>query len=92
MKEIATLNGLAAVDTARNVADVNRAASQVTWNENLMAADDRGNIGYWHPGLLPGAGQLIRGGEPNSEHVFDLRPHDVRAGRRTRAVAGTVEL
>jgi hypothetical protein len=25
----------------------------VTWNENAMAADDRGHIGYWHPGLLP---------------------------------------
>jgi penicillin G amidase len=53
MREIDTLNGLAAVDTARNVADVGRAIAQVTWNENLMAADDRGNIGYWHPGLLP---------------------------------------
>lgn len=26
---------------------------QVTWNENLMAVDDRGDIGYWHPGLHP---------------------------------------
>ena len=25
----------------------------VTWNENVMAADDRGNIGFWHPGLHP---------------------------------------
>jgi len=32
---------------------VNHAASELTWNENLMAADDRGHIGYWHPGLLP---------------------------------------
>ena len=23
----------------------------MTWNENVIAADDRGNIGYWHPGL-----------------------------------------
>ena len=53
MKEIGTLNGLAAVDAARNISDVKRAASELTWNENLMAADDRGNIGYWHPGLLP---------------------------------------
>ncbi len=28
-----------------------RAMQQVTWNENLMAADSQGNIGYWHPGL-----------------------------------------
>ena len=26
---------------------------QVTWNENVMAADSQGNIGYWHPGLHP---------------------------------------
>ena len=25
----------------------------VTWNENVIAADSRGNIGYWHPGLHP---------------------------------------
>jgi len=53
MDEIGTLTGLAAVDTASSVAQVNRALSSVTWNENMMAADDRGNIGYWHPGLLP---------------------------------------
>ncbi|HLM51953.1 MAG TPA: penicillin acylase family protein, partial [Solirubrobacteraceae bacterium] len=34
-------------------AGVRRGVSQVTWNENLMAADDRGSIGWWHPGLLP---------------------------------------
>lgn len=53
MKEIDTLTGLAAVDTATNIQQVNRAAATLTWNENLMAADDHGNIGYWHPGLLP---------------------------------------
>jgi len=52
-QEIGTLTALAAVDTAANIAQVNQAISQATWNENLMAADDRGNIGYWHPGLLP---------------------------------------
>ena len=53
MRELGTLTGLADVDTASNIAEVNRAAAKLTWNENLMAADDRGNIGYWHPGLLP---------------------------------------
>jgi acyl-homoserine lactone acylase PvdQ len=52
-REIGTLRGLAAVDQARNIAQVKHAASFLTWNENLMAADDHGNIGYWHPGLLP---------------------------------------
>ena len=45
--------GIAALDAARNITEVNRAAAQLTWNENLMAADDHGNIGYWHPGTPP---------------------------------------
>jgi penicillin amidase len=53
MREIGTLSGLAAVDTASTIAQVGRDTARLTWNENLMAADDRGNIGYWHPGLLP---------------------------------------
>lgn len=53
MREIGTLVGLADVDTAWSVADVNGALAEVSWNENMMAADDRGNIGYWHPRLLP---------------------------------------
>jgi penicillin G amidase len=52
-REIGTIYGLAAVDTARSVAQVGRDTAKLTWNENLMAADDRGHIGYWHPGLLP---------------------------------------
>jgi penicillin amidase len=52
-REIETLSALAGVDTARSVADVNRALAGASWNENLAAADDRGHIGYWHPGLLP---------------------------------------
>jgi penicillin amidase len=88
-REIGTLVGLADVDTASTIAQVNAAVAQVTWNENLMAADDRGNIGYWHPGLLPirpknwderlpypGTGQAEwRGFLPVSErpHVIDPR-------------------
>jgi penicillin G amidase len=91
MREIDTLTGLAAVDDASTVSQVNRAASQLTWNENLMAADDEGNIGYWHPGLLPilpknwderlplpGNGQAEwRGLLPVSErpHVIDPKQH-----------------
>lgn len=52
-REIGTLYGLAEVDTASSIAQVNRDTRFLTWNENLMAADDHGNIGYWHPGLLP---------------------------------------
>jgi acyl-homoserine lactone acylase PvdQ len=50
--EIQTLEGLAEVNAANSIADVDRAVDKLTWNENLMAADDQGNIGYWHPGLL----------------------------------------
>jgi hypothetical protein len=50
--EIASLNGLAEVNAANSVQQVNAAAAKLTWNENLMAADDKGHIGYWHPGLL----------------------------------------
>jgi acyl-homoserine lactone acylase PvdQ len=53
MREMQTLTGLAAVDSAASVAQVNRALAGVTWNENMMAADDHGNIGYWYPGLNP---------------------------------------
>lgn len=51
-RELETLEGLAAVNTARDVFDVQKAVRKLTWNENLMAADSKGNIGYWHPGLL----------------------------------------
>ena len=52
-REVETLLGLAAVNEAQSIQDVDRAADLLTWNENLMAVDDQGNIGYWHPGLLP---------------------------------------
>jgi len=52
-REIETLEGLAALEQAKTVFDVDKAMARVTWNENLMAADEQGNIGYWHPGLHP---------------------------------------
>jgi penicillin G amidase len=52
-REFDTLGGLVGVSESRNVTEVDRAMATVTWNENLMAADSDGNIGYWHPGLLP---------------------------------------
>ncbi|MFL5893824.1 MAG: penicillin acylase family protein, partial [Thermoleophilaceae bacterium] len=52
-REAETLVGLSQVDTAKTVQDVDKALANVTWNENMMAADDSGGIGYWHPGLLP---------------------------------------
>ena len=50
-REIETLVGIDLLNRAKTVQDVDRAMQQVTWNENVMAADSAGNIGYWHPGL-----------------------------------------
>jgi penicillin G amidase len=52
-REVGTILGLDAVNRASSIEDVDAAADELTWNENLMAADDRGNIGFWNPGLLP---------------------------------------
>jgi penicillin amidase len=52
-RELETIVGLSALNDARSVRDVDRAMRTVTWNENVIAADSRGNIGYWHPGLHP---------------------------------------
>jgi penicillin G amidase len=51
--EAQTILGLLQLDRAKSIRDVDRAIAKVTWNENTTAADDRGHIGYWHPGYLP---------------------------------------
>jgi hypothetical protein len=51
-RELETIEGLDLVNRARTIQDVDAAARRLTWNENLMAADSQGNIGYWHPGLV----------------------------------------
>jgi acyl-homoserine lactone acylase PvdQ len=52
-REIETLLGLSILNDANDIRDVDRAMLNVTWNENVIAADSAGNIGYWHPGLHP---------------------------------------
>jgi penicillin amidase len=52
-REMDTLQGLAALNGATSVAQANTAAKKLTWNENLLVADDGGHIGWWHPGRLP---------------------------------------
>ena len=59
----ATRSGAARCETLRRARRAQRrdlgaprpsaAAAQLTWNENLLVADDGGHIGWWHPGLLP---------------------------------------
>ena len=51
-REVETLEGLAELGAADNLREADRALRRVTWTENILAADDRGHIGYWHPGLF----------------------------------------
>jgi penicillin G amidase len=50
-RELETFVGLDMLNRARSIDDVDAAMQEVTWNENVLAADDAGNIGFWHPGL-----------------------------------------
>jgi penicillin G amidase len=52
-RELETLDGLSQLNAAQSIRDVDAAMRNVTWNENVMAADAQGNIGFWHPGLHP---------------------------------------
>jgi penicillin G amidase len=51
--EMDTLTGLAQLNEASSVKQAGKAIAKVSWNENSMVADDKGNIGWWHPGRLP---------------------------------------
>jgi acyl-homoserine lactone acylase PvdQ len=52
-RELETIVGLSQLNDARDIKGVDRAMRKVTWNENVIAADSSGSIGYWHPGLHP---------------------------------------
>jgi penicillin G amidase len=52
-REVQTLEGLATLGAARDLRSADRALRRTTWTENILAADDKGHIGYWHPGLYP---------------------------------------
>ena len=52
-REMETFIGLSALNDASTVQQAGSAAAKLTWNENLLVADDGGHIGWWHPGLLP---------------------------------------
>jgi penicillin amidase len=45
-----TVEGILAWDRAHSLTDVAAGVRHVTWNENIIAADSAGHIGYWHPG------------------------------------------
>jgi penicillin G amidase len=52
-REVESVNGIDALTRAKDLQDVDRAARMMTWTENILAADDQGNIGFWHPGNYP---------------------------------------
>lgn len=52
-RELETILGIDALNRAKNIRQVDRAMRRVTWNENVIAGDSNGHIGYWHPGLHP---------------------------------------
>ena len=52
-RELESLNALALLGQAKSVSDVDKALLGTTWTENILAADDQGHIGFWHPGLYP---------------------------------------
>ena len=52
-RELETLQALADIGAATSLQDVDKALLKTTWTENILAADDQGHIGFWHPGLYP---------------------------------------
>ena len=50
-REFESLVGLDMLNRAQTIRDVDTAMNNVSWNENVMAIDSAGNIGFWHPGL-----------------------------------------
>jgi penicillin amidase len=50
MHDVDTVEGILMWDRAHSLADVAAGVRHVAWNENIVAADSHGHIGYWHPG------------------------------------------
>lgn len=50
-REVQTVEGILDWDRAQSLAELEAGVRKVTWNENIVAADSAGHIGYWHPGL-----------------------------------------
>lgn len=50
-RELETVNGILAWNSAQDLQQFEAGVRMVTWNENVTYADADGHIGYWHPGL-----------------------------------------
>lgn len=84
MQDDETVEGILAWDRAKTLKQVEAGVKKVRWNENIIAADARGHIGYWHPGRYfnrsPGIDQRfpLRGTGSQDEHgylSFNQMPH-----------------
>jgi penicillin amidase len=49
-QDVQTVTGILKWDRAKNLHQVAAGVKHVRWNENIIAADSHGHIGYWHPG------------------------------------------
>ncbi len=52
-REIQTLLGVAQLNEADHVGQARAAIRRMTWTENILVADDRGSIGWFHAGAEP---------------------------------------
>jgi penicillin amidase len=50
MQDDQTVAGILDWDRPKNLKQLEAGVKMVRWNENIIAADANGNIGYWHPG------------------------------------------
>lgn len=48
--DVDTVAGILRWDRATSLRQVTAGVKHVEWNENIIAADDKGHIGFWHPG------------------------------------------
>ncbi len=53
LHDVDTVDGILTWDRATTLADIEAGVKKVAWNENIVAADADGHIGYWHPGRYP---------------------------------------
>lgn len=86
MKEIDTIEAVLGWKSATTFAEFHEAMKKASWNENLMYADNQGNIAYYHPGLHPLRApdteqRLPNKGDGTQDHLgtipFDDLPHSI---------------
>ena len=105
-RELETINGILAWNSAQDLQQFEAGVRMVSWNENVTYADADGHIAYWHPGLYPRRSSTWDARFPapgTGEHdfsgliPFDSMPHSVDpavgylANWNTKPAAGWVD-